>query len=85
MTMEPEFAVVRHDYMSGHDYRVVRLVDVDGVTYGLTVNGEGVSKSWQTYTRKPDAFAAARKLGTVRREIMRETYEFPVMHALKSA
>jgi hypothetical protein len=87
-TETPQFAVVRHDHISGHSYTVVRLVDVAGTTYGLTVNPDkpdDAARSWRTYSRKPDAFKAARKLGIVSRDLMRETFSHTVMHALKTA
>jgi hypothetical protein len=87
---EPLYAVVLATYVSGHDYYVARLVDVAGERYALMVGYDpncvapnGQKGGWRKFTRKADAFKAARALGPTLPGVLIEDRTKIIMNAVK--
>jgi hypothetical protein len=62
-TDKPRYVIVRRKFSSGEDYRVGRLVELDGQLYAKMLTGKG---GWPTnYRTVADARADAVALGEV--------------------
>lgn len=81
----PGFAVVRSDSgFGGQYYRLVELVQVAGLLYGLPVNLGGAKRDiWRRYRNKAEAFREGRKLGALRPDLFEEHFGQMVMNCVR--
>jgi hypothetical protein len=81
METKAAFAVVRRDHVNGHDYRVVRLIEIEGRSYGVPAEMEG---SWfKCYSAKAAAYAAAKALGPTVEVVLTDDHALPPVAGLK--
>ena len=76
----PRYAV-RHDGRAR--YVIVRLIEIDGHTYGVEVPTPGRSRWWGTITNRVEARALARAMGTVESGLWRRDYTAPSVEPVK--